>query len=472
MSSVIDLACGVPWAIHEPALRTLLEIAAREPVTAELLAAWKDQGVDGGVHALATRGGPRLEGTRAVTMRDGVAVLAVRGPIFRHANLFTAISGATSLALLAQDFAAAVDSRDARAILLELDSPGGETAGISEFAAQVRAATAIKPVVAYVDHLGASAAYWIAAAASSVAVSSTAVVGSIGVVSTHRDTRERDTRDGVRTIEIVSSQSPFKRVDPGTDDGRSRVQALVDRLASEFVGDVAAFRGVTAATVLADFGGGGLLVGADAVAAGMADRVSGFEAELAALAGKLATGKPAKPTTRTPTTMETRVNTAPTTADTAAPLTAELVARDHPAIAEAFRAEGRADGAAAERARILGIEAQALPGHEALICILKADGATTPEQAAVAVLAAERGKLTGQLAVRRTDEASAPPVPGTAPPAVPPAAADPLKDDGRPLKDRAQAAWDGSAAIQAEFKSFGTYLAALQVEAAQPARRR
>ena len=57
------------------------------------------------------------------------------------------------------------------------------------------------------------------------------------------------------------------------------------------------------------------------------------------------------------------------------------------------------EGADAERQRILDVEAQTLPGHEALIATLKADGQTSGPQAAAQVLSAERAKLAGMAAV-------------------------------------------------------------------------
>lgn len=451
--TAFDMAASVPWAILEPALRTILDIADRAPVSADLVAAWKGEGQPS---ALSAQPGPRLEGTESVQMRGRTAVVPVRGPIFRYANLFTSFSGASSLGLLARDFAVAVADPMVKAILLEIDSPGGEATAIGEFAEQVRAAVQAKPVTAYVGGVGASAAFWIAAAAGEIVVSPTALLGSIGVVSAYRDDRARQEKAGVRTIEIVSSQSPMKRADPTTDEGRAAVQALVDRLAEEFIGAVARFRGVSPEKVQADFGKGGLLVGRDAVAAGMADRLGSFEEVVGSLsAGSSATVK----TSLIAAAEETVVMTEQTTAAPPPPLTAETLAKSHPDIADHFRAEG----ATAERARILGIESQALRGHEDLVAKLKADGKTTPEQAAVAILAAEKAKGDRILADMMAD----------APKPVPPSA-EPPKSTGENTAPRteaeAKAAFEASETLQREFKTFSTYYAALKVEAAQKQR--
>lgn len=250
-------------------LETILSIAARENPSPE---------------AVAAQLGRPLDNTRRVTVRDGVAVLPVTGPIFRRAGFFSDISGATSVETLAKDLETALADPNVRAVLLEFDSPGGEANGIGELAAMIRAGSQRKPVWGYAGGLAASAAYWLAAACEEVVISPAAMVGSIGCVTTWRDTRERDEKAGIRTYEIVSSQSPGKRPDVATESGRAQIQTLVDQLADLFVAAVADYRSVTAETVLSDFGQGGIVIGQAAVDAGMADRLGSFEHTLSELA--------------------------------------------------------------------------------------------------------------------------------------------------------------------------------------------
>jgi hypothetical protein len=73
------------------------------------------------------------------------------------------------------------------------------------------------------------------------------------------------------------------------------------------------------------------------------------------------------------------------------------------ALEQAAYERGKADGAAAERERIKAVEAQAVPGHEALIAELKYDGKTTGPEAAVKVLAAEKAKRAKMLADLKAD---------------------------------------------------------------------
>ncbi|MBQ8436034.1 MAG: S49 family peptidase, partial [Alphaproteobacteria bacterium] len=170
-----------------------------------------------------------MKNTNAVSIRDGIAVIRVSGPLFRYANLFTKICGATSYELLAQDFNKALQDINIKGILLDVDSPGGEVNGCSEIADMIFNARGKKPIMTYASGYCCSGAYWIASACDKILASDTAILGSIGVVSIF----EKD--DENKTIEIVSSQSPNKRPNINTDEGRAKIQARIDELAEVFI---------------------------------------------------------------------------------------------------------------------------------------------------------------------------------------------------------------------------------------------
>lgn len=135
-------------------------------------------------------------------------------------------------------------------------------------------------------------------------------------------------------------------------------------------------------------------------------------------------------------------------------ITAEYLTANHADLVAGFVAQG----AAAERARIQDVEAQALPGHEALIAQLKFDGATTGPMAAVAVLSAERA-VAGDRA-KAFYAAAAPALPHAAAPDAEQA------DAGLSVEEQAKATWEKSEAIRAEFGAFDTYLAYAKAQAA------
>lgn len=261
---VWNKAADEPWAITSSALTTILDIAARQNAPPE---------------AVAAKLGRELQNSYRLEMRDGIAVLPVVGPLFRYANLFTQVSGASSYELLAKDFTQAVENPDVKAIVLNIDSPGGEVNGCAEFADMIHEARGVKPIIAYASGDAASGAYWIAAAADEIVVSKTSALGSIGVVGVYRGNKGED------AVEVVSSQSPYKRLDPDTDDGRARLQKRIDAMADVFVEAVAKYRGVASSHVQNHYGSGDVFIGDAAVKQGLADRIGSFEKLLFELSG-------------------------------------------------------------------------------------------------------------------------------------------------------------------------------------------
>lgn len=264
-----DAAMAASWAMLPEAIEQLIEIAAREnDPTPEALEAYRAARADNG---------------ERLTVRGNVGILSAKGPMFKGANLMTAFSGATSYETLRRDLQVALDDPSIQAIMLRVDSPGGEVNGCDELAAAIYDARTKKPTAAFISGQGASGGYWLASAAEKITVSDSAMVGSIGVVLGITDRKKADERSGISRLEFVSSQSPGKRPDIETDAGKAKVQKLVDDLGTVFVNAVAKYRGVTADDVVKNFGAGGLEVGANAVAHGMADEVGQFEAALARL---------------------------------------------------------------------------------------------------------------------------------------------------------------------------------------------
>lgn len=332
-----ELAASQPWLMLPDALDNLLTISDRM----------------GDPMALATKRGERLEDTRKVTLRNGVAVVPVVGPIFRYANLFTEISGATSTQVLATDIQRALDDPKVRAIVLNIDSPGGVASGINELAEMIFAGRSRKRIVAYIGGIGASAAYWIASAAGEIVIDEASLAGSIGVVV--EAVVESDAANGRKRYQIVSRNAPNKRPDLSTEEGRAKIGETIDALGDVFVGKVARNLGVDAEKVPEMGDHGGLRVGVDAVKSGLAHRVGSLESLITELA------KPAinSPRIHTMTTVKTTAELRAAIAAGTDPNTIEIAQADQPDTAAI-----RTEAAAGERERIKGINALASKGFE------------------------------------------------------------------------------------------------------------
>ena len=253
---IMKLMQKTVWAITPEMLSSMIAIAHQTNKSPEAIA--KEMGRD-------------MKNTYAVSIRGGVAVIPITGPLFRHANLLTAVCGATSYELLAQDFNKALNDPNISAILFDVDSPGGEVNGCSALADMICKARGKKRIIAYASGSCCSGAYWIASACDKIMVGDTAIVGSIGVVSIFEKEDEK------QTIEIVSSQSPNKRPDVETEEGKAKIQAHIDALAEVFIHKVALNRDISPKEVIENFGGGDVFVGQKAVSIGLADGLSSFE---------------------------------------------------------------------------------------------------------------------------------------------------------------------------------------------------
>ena len=361
MIDAFALAASRPWVIQPESLETVLAIA---------------NGM-GDPQALQAKLGRPLENARRVTMRDGVAVIPVTGPIMRYANLFTRISGATSTQELATDFQTALDDPKVKAIVFNVDSPGGEANGINELSDMIHAARGKKPIKAYGGGSVASGAYWVASAADELVVDDTALMGSIGVVV---EVLTREAREGEKRWTITSRNAPNKRPDISTEEGRAEISKTIDALGDVFVAKVARNLGVDADKVPAMGDHGGLMVGAAAVKAGLAHRLGSLETLIAELAG------PASNTTRklSMTIVKTTAELQQALAAGTDPQTIQIAAPE-----QVDTAAVKSEAAKAERDRINGINALAVKGFEAEISAAIENGSSVEATALALFKAAQ-----------------------------------------------------------------------------------
>ena len=416
--NVIDLLCA-PWAIipdHLEQYRAIVEAHMQgDPINLQELE--------------ARRGGPLPGPERGgYELRQGVALIPMRGPMSQRMNLMADVSGGTSTQLLARDIRTATMDPKVKAMIILADTPGGAVAGTPGAASALFQARGQKPTAMLVDELAASAGYWVGSAADQVFMSGpVAQAGSIGVVGTHRDTSKAEEAAGIKITKIVAGK--YKAITsqhgPLTESGKDYLQDQIDTLYSVFVDAVAQHRGKSSEQVLADMADGRIFIGQQAIDAGLADGFHNLDSLVAEMVDRAKW--------RSVDSIQGRAKMRTESASTGPPVAAQLPpvpvsmsnvseqvaqwAADNPDAANALRAEGaaserqkfqgwqspeqvtaavaaaRLDGAASEAQRIAAVRAQVIPGHEALIEQLAADGVTTGEQAAVRVLAAERERL-------------------------------------------------------------------------------
>ena len=216
------------------------------------------------------------DGQSPFAIVDGIAVIEVSGVLVHRGAWIGQSSGQTSYEGIAAQIAAAASDSSVRGIALELDSFGGEVAGVFDLADAIRAARSAKPVWAFVAEHAFSAGYALASQADRIILPRTGAVGSIGVVVMHADLSGQLSDAGV-TVTLIHSGA--HKVDgnpyaPLPDPVRARIQSEIDSIRTLFAETVAAGRGrrLTAEAALATEAE--CYRGAEAVAAGLADEVS------------------------------------------------------------------------------------------------------------------------------------------------------------------------------------------------------
>ena len=266
---IIEEIQRTPWAMTIPSFRAMLSVVDGIDLKDTdrkyfhiLQETERDQALD-------VFGRP-IQGAHYASVNINVGYLMIDGPITPRATVFNDISGMTSLDVLTSDFQKLEANPFIDTIVMLFDSPGGVAQGLSDFNSVVR--NSKKKTIAY-TWMAASAAYWMASAADEIVSSPDGIVGSIGTVATVRDYRKADEKRGIQTFEIVSTQSPKKRPDPSTPEGRDVIQELVDQFANEFIMAVAFNRNTTEEDVLKYYGNGAMVLARNALTAGMIDSI-------------------------------------------------------------------------------------------------------------------------------------------------------------------------------------------------------
>jgi ClpP class serine protease len=269
-----------PWLISESGMQLVLGVWSRGELHPDIVAKAM-------ARATAAAPGEPLQYSRETTVDRGIAVICIDGPLFRKAGLLTEVSGATSYEQIRNDLKLALADSAVRAIMLNVNSPGGEANGCSELADEIYAARSQKRIEAYIGGAGQSAACWLYSAAERATCSDTALLGCIGVRQSIIDTSKSDESAGIKVNDMVSRRARAKRDYPVDDEVLAKVQTQIDHLEEAFISAVARNRGVSDDDVATKFGGGDSLVGHYAVEAGLADDIGSLDSAITALVASL-----------------------------------------------------------------------------------------------------------------------------------------------------------------------------------------
>ncbi len=158
-----------------------------------------------------------------------------------------------------------------KVILLDINSPGGSVVGSKEIAYAVRDCK--KPVVAYISELGASGAYYIAAASDLVVADEDSLTGSIGTVMILENYHELLKNLGINFTVLKKGKykdmaNPFEA--NLTSEEKEMLQSILDDAYSHFIRDLKEFRGGKIDLSVAD---GRIMTGEQARQHGLVDEL-------------------------------------------------------------------------------------------------------------------------------------------------------------------------------------------------------
>jgi protease-4 len=189
--------------------------------------------------------GPDAEPEAPYAIVGRVAVLNIEGTILPKCSGLEMYCGGFSLAEFRKNLSALANNAAVEAIILNINSGGGIATGVPEAADLISEVSKTKTVIAYVDELAASAAYWLASQAKGgIFLSKSAEAGSIGVYCELVDDSAAWAKAGLK-LELFKAGA-FKAAGisgkPLSDEERALFQANVNRIYLDFTGYVTAAR--------------------------------------------------------------------------------------------------------------------------------------------------------------------------------------------------------------------------------------
>lgn len=211
-----------------------------------------------------------------------VAIVPIHGELVNRGSWLGSSSGLVSYEGLRHSLRNAADDPNVRAIVLDINSPGGMVAGMPETAATVREIASRKPVIAVANDMAASAAYGIASGATKIIATDTAMVGSIGTLYVHTDRSKALEKAGLKVTLIHAGARKVEgnSVQPLSDDVRSRIQERTDKLQASFINLVRSGRPQMSEDAIRAMEAD-VYYGGEAVEQGLADAVGTFDGAVA-----------------------------------------------------------------------------------------------------------------------------------------------------------------------------------------------
>ncbi|MBI2546096.1 signal peptide peptidase SppA [Candidatus Woesearchaeota archaeon] len=215
-----------------------------------------------------------------------VAIIPIKGELVTEEDFSLFAADVVSSTDIIELIEKAEDSASIKAIVFEINSPGGSAVASEEVANAVKKVN--KPKVAWIRESGASGAYWVASATDHIVASRMSITGSIGVIASYLDFSGLMDYYNVTYERLVAGKykdagTPFRELTP---EERAKFQYKLDLIHQEFINEVAENRQMSKAQIEA-VATGEFFLGSEALELGLIDEVGSKDEALAYLEKQL-----------------------------------------------------------------------------------------------------------------------------------------------------------------------------------------
>ena len=206
-------------------------------------------------------------------INDGIAVINIDGEITSNDNLGFFESGVSSNKIIS-DLERANKNNGIKAVIIEINSPGGVVVGSREIVKAVKDMN--KPVIALIRDVGASGAYWVASASDWIIADEMSITGSIGVYSSYLEFSGLLEKYNISYERLVAGEYkdvgvPYKKL---SDREKNMMQQKLNLIHELFIKDIAANRNLSEAKVR-ELANGFFYLGIEAKQNGLIDELGG-----------------------------------------------------------------------------------------------------------------------------------------------------------------------------------------------------
>lgn len=215
-----------------------------------------------------------------------LGIISVSGSTISRTTNYSRYFGMTSYQDIRERFVEASDDSNVKAILLRVDSGGGQAAGTSRLAKFIsQVSSKVKPVFTHVEGQMGSAALWYGTAARKVIADEDAMSGSLGVIAIHMEYTEAMKEAGVtptvmRTSPYKALGNPYEKL---TKEAREAIETELKAMHDTFVSAIADNRGMSPSQVQETVATGKMYKTDEAIRLGIVDQKLSLDETVARL---------------------------------------------------------------------------------------------------------------------------------------------------------------------------------------------